>query len=48
MTNGASTLATMFTALLRKPLIINGAGEGNRTLVIVTKADSCGNLTDRL
>ena len=22
-----------FTALIRKPLIINGAGEGNRTLV---------------
>ena len=24
-----------FAALLRKPLIINGAGEGNRTLVII-------------
>ena len=27
-----------FTALLRKSLITNGAGEGNRTLVIITNA----------
>ena len=32
-----------FTALLRKSLIISGAGEGNRTLVIITKAHSQGN-----
>jgi hypothetical protein len=28
--------ACVFTALLRKSLIINGAGEGNRTLVSIT------------
>jgi len=27
-------------ALLRKSLVIHGAGEGNRTLVIITKVDS--------
>src|SRR5262245_37555496 len=31
-----------FPALTCKSLIINGAGEGNRTLVIITNADSCG------
>ena len=28
-----STIYCTFTALIRKSLIINGAGEGNRTLV---------------
>ena len=32
-----------FTAQIRKTLIISGAGEGNRTLVIITKAVCCGN-----
>jgi hypothetical protein len=31
--NGLLALDCTFTALLRKSLIINGAGEGNRTLV---------------
>ena len=30
-------------ALIRKSLIDSGAGEGNRTLVIITKADYCRN-----
>ena len=30
-------------ALLRKSLIISGAGEGNRTLVIITKSVLLGN-----
>jgi hypothetical protein len=33
------------TALRRKLLIMNGAGEGNRTLVILTKVDSWENPT---
>ena len=33
-------------ALLRKCLLSSGAGEGNRTLVIITKASSCENPTD--
>ena len=30
-----STIYCTFTALIRKSLIINGAGEGNRTLMII-------------
>ena len=33
------SLYCTFTALLRKCLIMNGAGEGNRTLVIITAAE---------
>jgi Putative collagen-binding domain of a collagenase len=33
-------------AHLRKCLIKNGAGEGNRTLVIITRASSCANPSD--
>jgi hypothetical protein len=33
-------------ALLHKSLIINGAGEWNRTLVIIPKADQGGNPSD--
>jgi transposase InsO family protein len=36
-----------FTALIRKSLIINGAGEGNRTLVIITKSRLARNLLIR-
>jgi hypothetical protein len=32
-----SRIYCTLTALIRKGLIINGAGEGNRTLVIITK-----------
>jgi hypothetical protein len=35
-----------FPAQLCKCLIINGAGEGNRTLVFITKVDSLGNPAD--
>ncbi len=34
------------TELTRKSLIINGAGEGNRTLVIITTAVSSGDSAD--
>ena len=38
----ALTITCTLLAHLRKCLIINGAGEGNRTLVIITKAPSRG------
>ena len=37
------SLYCTFTAPIRKCLIISGAGEGNRTLVIITKAHFQGN-----
>ena len=42
----ALTITCTLLALLRKCLIMNGAGEGNRTLVIITKAGLGENLTD--
>jgi hypothetical protein len=41
-----SLIYCSFTALLRKSLSINGVGDGNRILVIITKADLCENPTE--